>query len=350
MEQSRKLLLLTLLAVLTLTFSLAAPASAKMIKKADNFILFLDQSGSMAMHHKSLGKKKIDLAVETLQSMNKAIPDLDYTSGMFLFAPFEAKVQPGAYNKAAMASGIDSVGTEFAIFNRRTTLGNGLMDLDPVIAGLSGKTALIIFTDGNSNLGADPIAQAQALYSKYGDKLCIHVVSYADTPRGQMIIDEIRALSSCTVPADYASLMAAGAMDQYAKDVFYEEVADAPAPAPAPVVPMAKETITFSLHFGFDKYAITDEMIPVLEEAKAILDEDAKATFEVAGHTDSTGPEAYNQGLSERRANSVKTWLVKNGISADRLNAKGYGELSPKYDNATKEGRKLNRRVEILTK
>lgn len=349
MRQSKKLILLTLVAVLTLSFAFAAPATAKMVKKVDNFILFLDQSGSMAQKS-TAGKVKIDMALETMQAMNKAIPALDYTSGMFLFAPFAAQSQPGAYNQAAMMNAISGVKTNFDIFNRRTTMGNDLMDIDPVIAGMSGKTGLIIFTDGDSNYGADPIAQAKALYAKYGDKLCIHVVSFASTPRGQMIIDEIRALSSCTVVADYASLMAPGAMDKYAKDVFYEEVADAPAPAPVPVTPMAKETITFSLNFGFDKSAITDEMIPVLEQAKMILDEDMNTTFEVAGHTDSTGPEAYNQGLSERRAASVKGWLVNAGVPASRLEAKGYGELAPKYDNGTKEGRKLNRRVEIQTK
>jgi len=346
MYQSKKLLLLTLVAIMTLSFAFAATANAKMVKKVDNFILFLDQSGSMAMTNADMGKKKIDMALETIGAMNKAIPELDYNSGMFLFAPFKAESQPMAYSKAALAGAAAEVPTDFEIFGRTTPLGNGLMDLDPVVAGMQGKTALIIFTDGNSNTGADPIAQAKALYSKYGDNLCIHVVSYADTAHGQMVIDEIRALSSCTVVADAASLMAPGAMDQYAKDVFYEEAMAAPK---AIVVPVAKETITFSLHFGFDKYAITDEMIPVLEQAQMILEENS-ASFEVAGHTDSTGAEAYNQGLSERRAASVKNWLTANGVPASRLTAKGYGELAPKYDNGTKEGRKLNRRVEILTK
>jgi len=347
MKQSKKLLMLALIAAMTLSFALAGTASAKMVKKVDNFILFLDQSGSMAMTNDGTGKKKIDMALETMQAMNKAIPALDYTSAMFMFAPFQGVSQPGAYNQGAMASAISGVNADFDIFNRRTDMGAGFMDIDPVIAGLSGKTGLIIFTDGNANYGADPIAQAKALYAKYGDNLCIHVISYANTANGSMVIDEIRALSSCSVVADYASLMAPGAMDKYAKDVFYEEVADAPAPK---AVPMAKETITFSLNFGFDKSAITDEMIPILEQAKMILEEDTSAMFEVSGHTDSTGPEAYNQGLSERRAASVKGWLVDNGVPASRLEAKGYGELSPKYDNGTKEGRKLNRRVEIQTK
>ncbi len=347
MKHSKKLMLLALVAALTLSFAFAATASAKTVKKIDNFVLFLDQSGSMAMTHGDFGKTKIDMAKETMANLNKAIPSLDYTSSMFLFAPFEGEAQPAKYSKSAMAGAVAGVPDDFDIFNRRTPLGNGLMDLDPVLAGLSGETALIIFTDGASNIGADPIAQARALYAKYGDRLCIHVVSYADTPHGQMIIDEIRALSSCTVVADYASLSAPGGMDKFTKEIFYEEVADAPAPV---AVPVAKETITFSLHFGFDKYQITDEMIPVLEQAKMILEESPSAEFVVAGHTDSTGPEKYNQGLSERRADSVKKWLVSNGVSASQLEAKGYGELAPKYDNATKEGRKLNRRVEIQTK
>jgi len=350
MSKSKRLLLIALALVMTMSFAFAATASAKMVKKVDNFIFFTDQSGSMAQKHKTLGERKIDMAIKNMQAMNQAVPALDYTSGLFLFAPFEGKSGPGAYNKASMANTITSVGTDFDIYGRRTTMGNGLIDLDPVIAALSGKTAVIMFTDGDSNLGADPVAQARALYAKYGNNLCIHIVSYGDNARGQMIIDNIRSLSSCTVVTDYTSLSSPGGMNAFVKDVFYAEVADAPAPAPVPVTPMEKETITFSLHFGFDKYQITDEMIPVLEQAKMILDENPSASYEIAGHTDSTGPEAYNQGLSERRAGSVKDWMVANGISASRLEAKGYGELSPKYDNSTIEGRKLNRRVEIQTK
>ena len=90
-----------------------------------------------------------------------------------------------------------------------------------------------------------------------------------------------------------------------------------------------------------------DEMVLVLEQAKMILEEDGKTNFVVSGHTDSTGTEEYNQGLSERCAASVKNWLVSNGVSAQRLKVTGYGETRAKYDNSTKEGRKLNRRVEL---
>lgn len=67
----------------------------------------------------------------------------------------------------------------------------------------------------------------------------------------------------------------------------------------------------------------------------------------VAGHTDSTGSETYNQQLSERRANSVNNLLVQRGVTANRINIVGYGEGQPVASNATPEGRQMNRRVEI---
>jgi OOP family OmpA-OmpF porin len=181
------------------------------------------------------------------------------------------------------------------------------------------------------------------------------VVSYADTPQGENVIKAVQGLSDCSVVVAGASLMSDAAMDQFARTVLYDEVQPAPvvkpapAPKPAPVV-VVKEVITFNLLFDFDKSNIKDEMIPVLEQAKAILEEDPDVDFVISGHTDSIGTEAYNQGLSERRAASVKDWLVAHGVDAARLTTKGYGETQPKFDNSTAEGRQLNRRVEMETK
>ena len=66
----------------------------------------------------------------------------------------------------------------------------------------------------------------------------------------------------------------------------------------------------------------------------------------LSGHTDSVGAEAYNQKLSEKRANAVAKALEELGVSADKITAVGYGELKPVASNKTKEGRAENRRVE----
>lgn len=69
--------------------------------------------------------------------------------------------------------------------------------------------------------------------------------------------------------------------------------------------------------------------------------------LEVSGHTDSRGKKAFNQKLSEKRAASVKAWLVKHGVAAERISTVGYGYTRPIADNKTKAGRAANRRVEV---
>lgn len=76
------------------------------------------------------------------------------------------------------------------------------------------------------------------------------------------------------------------------------------------------------------------------------MKENPSQTAIISGHTDSTGNDEYNQKLSERRANAVKDAIIEEGVQAERLQAKGYGESKPIADNATKEGRQENRRVE----
>ena len=351
MKQICRLSLTVTSIVLALGLALPLVVSAEMVKKVDNLIVFMDQSGSMAQAKAAAGQQKLDQAVDAVTRLDKATPELGYTSSVALFAPFKTVSTPATHKMGSLGSAASGF---TPAFNHMTTMGDGLMNIDPAISKLSGKTALILYTDGRSNEGADPVAEAKSLYGKYGSNLCIHVVSYADTPAGQQTVDAIRALSGCSVAADGKSLASDAAMAQFAKDVLYDEVQPAPvakpAPKAAPAPVVAKEVITFNLLFGFDKSAITDEMIPVLEQAKVILEEDSGVDFVVSGHTDATGPEDYNQGLSERRAVSVKNWLVSNGVSATRLQTVGYGETRSKYDNGTKEGRKLNRRVELQTK
>ena len=101
------------------------------------------------------------------------------------------------------------------------------------------------------------------------------------------------------------------------------------------------------MNFEFDRAQVRAVAAVVLDEAARILRENADVRISVDGHTDATGPEAYNQTLSERRAKAVKSYLVENGVRADRLSTRGYGESNPIASNDTREGRELNRRVEL---
>ena len=126
------------------------------------------------------------------------------------------------------------------------------------------------------------------------------------------------------------------------------KVAPAPAPKPVAVPPKPKRIIVLQgANFGFDSAELSPEARATLDEQAAILEKESDIKVEIAGHTDSTGLEAYNQGLSERRAKAVEEYLVSKGISADRLEGMGYGQSRPIAPNDTKEGRTKNRRVEL---
>lgn len=99
--------------------------------------------------------------------------------------------------------------------------------------------------------------------------------------------------------------------------------------------------------FATDSSDLRPAFFDVLNSVGKVLNKYDQTVVEVAGHTDSTGSEDYNQGLSERRADSVTQYITGRGISGERLISIGMGELRPVADNATAEGRQANRRVEI---
>ena len=111
------------------------------------------------------------------------------------------------------------------------------------------------------------------------------------------------------------------------------------------VVEVREKIILRGINFDFDKSDIKPEFVPVLDEAVKILKENSDIKVIIEGHTDWTGAEKYNQGLSERRAASVCNYLVEKGISQNSLETVGYGEADPIADNHTPEGRSMNRRV-----
>jgi len=100
--------------------------------------------------------------------------------------------------------------------------------------------------------------------------------------------------------------------------------------------------------FAVDSATLSGDARGALGQAASVMNEYDKTAVVVQGHTDSTGSEQHNQGLSERRAGSVVTELVSRGVNNDRIASMGFGESQPVADNATSEGRRRNRRVDVM--
>lgn len=99
--------------------------------------------------------------------------------------------------------------------------------------------------------------------------------------------------------------------------------------------------------FRHDSAELKSESVAVLNATAETLRANPGVNVEIAGHTDSQGDATYNQGLSQKRANAVRNYLISQGVNGSRLSASGYGETQPVANNTTSEGRAQNRRVEL---
>ena len=327
--------------------SLASAESKIILKpKVDAFALFVDTSPSMEQTYGATDTSRIVAGLNALKKLNSVIPELGYQSALYSMPEVTAYSPKSTYNRDVMARGLASVPSDLPFF-QSTPMGNGFKNLDSSLDNWPGKLAVIFVSDGLSNAGKNPGVMIADMSKKYGDRFCLHVISVADTAKGEALLKHLSSLTPCGVFVDASDLGNKAVLDKFAQDVFYttqvEELTTI-----VPVEPVVQEKIVFrSLNFDFDKSQITDEMTPSLTEAAVLLAEYPNLKIMVGGHTDSVGSEVYNQALSERRAKSVAEWRAANGVDSERIELKGYGEMTPKYENNTKEGRKLNRRVEI---
>src|SRR6185369_10677307 len=106
--------------------------------------------------------------------------------------------------------------------------------------------------------------------------------------------------------------------------------------------PLKQKLVLRGVNFDFDKAIIRSDGKPVLDAAIQALKEQSDVRISVEGHTDAVGTDAYNQRLSERRAQAVVDYLAAGGIARSRISARGYGESKPVASNETEDGRAQN--------
>ena len=243
------------------------------------------------------------------------------------------------------------------------------------LAGKSGRAAVVIFSDGEPTdpVGRDVSEQlsldaVSKLAEAYAGDVCIHTVQVGNSPGGAAFLKKLADSNACGSSRTVSSIQNVAALQNFERRVFFgsaETRAVGAAPGDTdgdgvlddtdqcPGTPVAAKvdergcwTIP-GLNFAHDSAEIESQYQAELNELVNVLNANPALEIRIDGHTDSTGPNAYNQGLSERRANSVRGYLVKTGVGANRLSSKGFGEEKPAYRNDTSENRRGNRRTEL---
>ena len=329
----------------------------EVVKTADNFIVLFDASGSMQDMYKNTGMKKIDLAEAMFKGRTERVPELDWNAGLYLYTPWKSFYEVQPFDKKKFGQAIDSMKAykpSISFRNQPTPLGTAIKNLDPILAKLSGKTVVFIFSDGLFTLSQPkiwPVPAARELASKYN--VCFDIVSSAQTPKSQKLVNDLAAVNACSRVVSFDAMLS---RPEYMTSAIYavRDRALLETQMVSKVVGVELDSILFDYNSAEIRPVYHDK----LDALAKFLEENPDTYVLIEGFADSTGDPTYNMMLSRQRAESVKNYLMQkeifsaaeaniSAIAEKRLVTVWYGPVVPEASNETAEGRQLNRRVRI---
>jgi OOP family OmpA-OmpF porin len=329
----------------------------EVVKVADNFIVLFDASGSMQDQYGYTGQKKVDLAKQIYEARTARLPDLDWNAGLYLYTPWRSFYEMQPFNKEAYIDALDQLAAykpSLRYKNQPTPLGDAIKNLDPILAKLSGQTAVFIFTDGQFTLSQPkvwPVAAARQIASKYD--VCFYIISSAQTPKSQKLVNDLAAVNTCSRVYSFDAVLS---RPEYTTSALYmvRDRAIVETELISVVVGIELNNILFDYNSADIRRVYHDK----LDNLAKFLENNPESYVVIEGFADSTGDPKYNLALSRRRALSVKNYLMEReifsaaeanigAIAEKRLVTLWYGKDLPVASNDTAEGRQLNRRVRL---
>jgi len=311
------------------------------IKNADNFIILFDSSKTMQETFPGTNKSKLEVAKEFLKLRNELIPDLGFTAGLYLYTrPFRAISKMQRYDRAGFRNAIDQLPDEA---KGGTDLRKGLSELRTIIAGLSGKTVVFLFSDGKlvvSDVGKKPKEIARQIAEK--NDVSFYVISSATGEAEKQLLEAVSSInaSSRVIPLE-AFLRNPGYVSGALFDILETSIVK---------LKLVEKVVGFVMDdilFDFNSADIKPEYVGQLDKLGQFLKANPSTFVVMDGYADSVGSEEANLWVSRYRVLSVADYLVENfDIDPLRIVPMWYGELNPTADNSDVSGRVKNRRVE----
>jgi OOP family OmpA-OmpF porin len=319
----------------------------QLVKTAQNFIILFDASSSTDAKYKKTEMRKVTAAKKMIMEMNANLPNLNYMAGLYTYAGGKGKefLTPyypmKRYNKGEFGQAIDKLPD---IGKGATYLQDGMRELGDILAQLSGRTVVFLFTDGtySRKKGDQPLDYAKRYAGQY--YVCFVVISSATGRLEKQLVENVASINACSRAVPFDSPLGKPSYLSSMLWVIEERYVDAYETRDA-IVGATVDNILFD----FDSAAIKKENVSELQALGAFLQNNPDAYVIISGHTDSIGTEEYNMGLSRRRAESVGRYLVEeSNIDEERIVLHWYGEAAPVASNDTAEGRKLNERAVVI--
>jgi len=315
------------------------------------FAVVVDASSSMDSDYND--RRKFYIAKDVATHMNQTIPELGYTSALVGFGSGSCVNHddawvvygPARYQRSEFENGLSML--ECA--GGTTPMAKGVDAAGEAVMTGTGNVALILISDFWDIDANSVMRVVNKLKSNYGNRLCIHTIEIGNAHDSDKLIGELAGVNGCGSSVSAASLASSASMANYVTDVLLETAPVPVVTAPVPAVTYEKNVLSASALFDHNSAVLKDEGKAELRDlGEQIKTRSASIVdINIIGHTDSTGAEEYNMGLSVRRAEAVRDYLVTKGIDSSIIHVSGQGESNPVASNATREGRAQNRRVEI---
>jgi OmpA-OmpF porin, OOP family len=337
------------------------PAAHESVK-VDQLIVLVDTSHSVRSEFRS--EKAL------VESFARSMPKGKYETGSIAFGGFERVHAPLAkFDRSRVVAEAE----EIKFLDEGTPIHRAISEAAESLEEKGGTAAIVLYSDGEitSEIGreVDPRLALDAvkdLRRHHKGPVCLHAVQIGDDPQGAAFLRSLADATECGSFRAADDVTTVASLQQFQRNVFFGtgiDVAAAPADADRDGVIDAKDDCPGTprgatvdargcwqvkgLRFATDSAAIDAKGKKALDEVATVLKKNPKLHVQLGGHTDSTASESHNTGLSDRRAEAARKYLVAKGIDGDRISAKGYGESHPAADNATADGRAKNRRTEI---
>jgi OOP family OmpA-OmpF porin len=353
-----------------------AVSSGQLVQKADNFFVLNDSSSSMTDDYLGGGypahptPTKFSVEKEILNRINQTIPGLKLTSSIRSFGSgpclswgySKLNVAPTIYTKSSFGSDIDTL----TCAGGGTPMYSGIEGTTEDLAGTTGNIAVLILSDGF--VGDAPIPEIEALKQRYGNRLCVYTVwvGNENDEQGQADLNSLSTTAGCGFSTTADRIASSSDMANFVQHVFLKPgtpVADCSkqdddADGINNCIDKCPTTLKgahvnqlgcwiVDIKFDNNKSNINPQYLHELDNAATVIKHNPGVHIEVQGHTSNTGSAAHNLKLSERRAQAVKDYLIRNTQGSGMLTARGYGLTQPIDTNETEEGRANNRRVQL---
>jgi OOP family OmpA-OmpF porin len=312
------------------------------VKTADNFIILFDSSSSMNETYRNTSMTKLAAAKEILKEKNATLPDLGYNAGLYLLSNFKPVYMVQKYDRKKFAAALEQLPAKAA---GPTLMMEGMRKLRGVLAGLSGKTVVFLFTDGyyKPTLGMKkPVEIARELAGKHD--VCFYVISTAKAAHQRAILKAVASINECSRVVSFDYLLG---RPEYITGALYE--IDVKTIETLEIVKYVAGVKVDNILFDYDSSVIPSAFYKELNSLGDFLRKDPRTYVVLAGYTDGAGSDEYNLQLSRRRAESIQKYLTKYaGVGIGRIITQWYGKKDPVASNSTEDGQQQNRRVESI--